>query len=201
MADTKDTKAAGASAETPDQKNAENKTPENTAAKTRDQEAAENKDAGTTTPKAKASSSKSSGSKSSSSRPKRTGSTDARKANAQEQADNQAHADERVGETGPERGGVQAIEFERAKAEAEEREGIVTYTSAVYVDKDAAHLLREVAAELGLTRPEDYAELTRLNGIDLNTSVAAGQEVRLPREFSYTGDDRYAKVKGGEQEK
>ncbi len=82
-------------------------------------------------------------------------------------------------------GSLQKIERDRAEAEADERANVVEYEKAVYKNDDAALLLREIAEELGLTRPEDYAELTRLNGIDLNTRVDAGEEVRLPQQYSY----------------
>lgn len=86
----------------------------------------------------------------------------------------------------PEVGGsLGSIERNRAEAEAEERKTIVEYEDATYVNNDAALLLREIAEELGLTRPEDYAELTRLNGIDLNARVDAGEKVRLPKQYSY----------------
>lgn len=86
----------------------------------------------------------------------------------------------------PEVGGsLGSIERNRAEAEAEERKTIVEYEDATYVNDDAALLLREIAEELGLTRPEDYAELTRLNGIDLNARVDAGEKVRLPKQYSY----------------
>lgn len=86
----------------------------------------------------------------------------------------------------PETGGsLGAIERNRAEAEAEERKSAVEYNEATYKNDDAALLLHEIAQELGLTRPEDYAELTRLNGIDLTARVDAGQEIRLPRYFDY----------------
>lgn len=112
----------------------------------------------------------------------------------------EARTGEQVGETGPELGGAQRIAFEQAKAEHEERDAQVEYEQATYVDDDASHLLREIAEELGLTRPEDYAELSRLNGVDLNARIDKGEEVRLPKNYSYVDEDgdRYAKVQGGE---
>lgn len=89
-------------------------------------------------------------------------------------------------EGAPELGGsLGSIERSRAEAEAEERAGVVEYEEATYQNDDAALLLSEIALELGLTRPEDYAELTRLNGIDLTARVEKGQKVRLPQNFSY----------------
>lgn len=86
----------------------------------------------------------------------------------------------------PEVGGsLGSIERNRAEAEAEERAAIVEYEEATYKNKDAALLLRDIADELGLTRPEDYAELTRLNGLDLNSRIDAGKKVRLPQQYSY----------------
>jgi hypothetical protein len=86
----------------------------------------------------------------------------------------------------PELGGsLGSIERSRAEAEADERAGIVEYEEATYKNDDAALLLSDIALELGLTRPEDYAELTRLNGIDLSSRVDAGQEIRLPKQYSY----------------
>jgi hypothetical protein len=85
----------------------------------------------------------------------------------------------------PERGGRQAIDYERAKAEQDERDAVVEYEPAVYVNDDSALLLREIAEELGLTRQEDYNELTRLNAIPLDARIDAGDEVRLPANYSY----------------
>lgn len=177
MADEKDTNTAGASATDPE-------------ARTSDQKAAENKDAAPT-PKTKDAKKPASGVRKPSSnatgrtsKPKNTAPTDDGKA-ANRQETEKSASSERVGETGPERGGVQAIEYDRAQAEAEERENLVEYTEATYSDSKASHLLREIASELGLTRPEDYAELTRLNGIDLNARVDAGEKVRLPKQYSY----------------
>lgn len=85
------------------------------------------------------------------------------------------------------RGGRAELDFQRAKAEKEERDAQVEYTDATYKAKEPK-LLREIAEELGLTRQEDYNDLVSLNGnLPLEARIDAGEKIRLPKRYTYVG--------------